>query len=62
MLVRCAITYDSRLPYGVVPERIWRLLNYKHHAELMELMREAQRTPEKLVEAPESPEEPGKAA
>lgn len=34
MLVTLASSYDSRLPYGIVPERIWKLLTSEEQAEL----------------------------
>lgn len=38
MLVWCAINYGSRLPYGIVPERIWKALTPEWRAKITEWM------------------------
>jgi hypothetical protein len=34
LLVSCAVSYDVRLPYGLVPPRIWSLLSAERQARL----------------------------
>lgn len=46
MLVILATDYNSRLPYGVVPERIWKLLTAKQRSEFMKITAERNKVPE----------------
>jgi hypothetical protein len=51
LLVWCAINYDSRLPYGIVPERIWKALTPEWQAKITGWMEDGERAESLAAEA-----------